>query len=250
MSRIPAHGPVVVTATISAVLGMCLLGGIAAQASAGTTGQSSTSPAVAKTAMTSTTVGNDDTVSPESSSSSLSSSFMTGTSEVGAPSDVAGTSQQASFGSNLDVGQSLDATANIGLAGLAAEGQMPVPPVAGTAGGSSTTGAVAVQPRTSITGTPRQIAQNLAAARGWNAAQWTCLEQLWQRESKFQTTIRNIRSGAYGIPQALPASRMASAGADWRTNPVTQIQWGLSYISTRYGTGCNAWAHWQHHGWY
>ena len=54
-----------------------------------------------------------------------------------------------------------------------------------------------------------------------------------------------LRSGAYGIPQALPASRMASAGADWRTNPATQIQWGLNYIAVRYGTPCNAWAHWK-----
>jgi len=251
MSRIPAHGAVVVATTISAVLALCLLGGIAAEASAGTTTPSSALPAVAKTAMTSSTFGaatdataTDDTVSIASAASSFNSSSM------------AGSPEQASFSSSFDVTQSLDATASVGLAGVAAEGQV-VPaaptPAASVDGSAAVSAAVAPQtpkPALTMTGTPRQIAQTVASARGWSAAQWSCLDQLWQRESKFQTTIRNPRSGAYGIPQALPASRMASAGADWRTNPVTQVQWGLSYISTRYGTGCNAWAHWQHFGWY
>ena len=83
-----------------------------------------------------------------------------------------------------------------------------------------------------------------------NQQQWVCLDQLWQQESKFQTNARNRRSGAFGIPQALPASRMASAGADWPTNPATQIKWGLSYVRVRYGTACNAWAHWKRDRWY
>ena len=93
-------------------------------------------------------------------------------------------------------------------------------------------------------GSPRQVAQTLAANAGWSGAQWTCLSSLWQRESLFRTTARNYRSGAYGIPQALPASKMATAGADWRTNPATQVRWGLHYIVGRYGSPCNAWAHW------
>jgi hypothetical protein len=60
----------------------------------------------------------------------------------------------------------------------------------------------------------------------------------------------NPSSGAYGIPQALPGGKMASAGGDWRTNPATQIRWGLSYIASTYGTPCGAWAHSQSHGWY
>jgi len=101
-----------------------------------------------------------------------------------------------------------------------------------------------------IAGTPRQMAYAVAVRAGLSAQQWSCLSQLWQQESKFQTTVRNSQSGAYGIPQALPASRMASAGADWPTNPVTQIRWGLSYISTRYGTACTAWSHWERDRWY
>ena len=101
-----------------------------------------------------------------------------------------------------------------------------------------------------ITGTPLQIAHTIATQAGLNQEQWVCLDSLWYQESKFQTTARNHRSGAFGIPQALPASRMASAGADWRTNPATQVKWGLSYIKVRYGTACNAWAHWKRNRWY
>jgi hypothetical protein len=239
MSRIPAHGAVVVTTTISAVLALCLLGGIAAEASAGTAAASPASSAVAKTATTVDTT-NDDTLSLASSASPLSSSFV-----PSAP-------DEASFTSSFDAAQSVDTTANVGLAGLAAEGQVSVPLTAPASAAAPAAVAVAVQTTkpAAVTGTPREIAHTLASSRGWSAAQWTCLDKLWQRESKFQPTIRNSRSGAYGIPQALPASRMASAGADWRTNPVTQVKWGLTYISTRYGTGCNAWAHWQRHGWY
>ena len=73
--------------------------------------------------------------------------------------------------------------------------------------------------------------------------------KLWNRESGWRTTAQNS-SGAYGIPQALPGSKMASAGADWRTNAATQIKWGLGYISGRYGTPCGAWGHSQSTGWY
>lgn len=87
-------------------------------------------------------------------------------------------------------------------------------------------------------------------SRGWTGSgQWGCLESLWQRESGWRATAANP-SGAYGIPQALPGSKMASAGADWRTNPETQIRWGLGYIADRYGTPCGAWSHSQSNGWY
>lgn len=101
-----------------------------------------------------------------------------------------------------------------------------------------------------VSGRPRDIAKALAATRGWTGNQWTCLDQLWNHESKYETTVRNVRSGAYGIPQALPASKMASAGADWRTNPVTQIVWGLDYINDRYDTPCGAWSYWLRHSSY
>ena len=83
----------------------------------------------------------------------------------------------------------------------------------------------------------------MVADRGWNDAQFGCLVKLWTKESNWRWNADNPTSSAYGIPQALPGSKMASAGADWRTNPVTQITWGLGYIAARYGTPCSAWAH-------
>ena len=70
-------------------------------------------------------------------------------------------------------------------------------------------------------------------------------QAMWMRESSWRVDARNPSSGAYGIPQAYPASRMAAAGPDWRTNPRTQIRWGLDYIKSRYGTPCAAWTFWQ-----
>jgi hypothetical protein len=97
-------------------------------------------------------------------------------------------------------------------------------------------------------GSPREIARAQLAARGWSD-QFGCLDRLWTRESGWRVTASNP-SGAYGIPQALPGSKMASAGSDWRTNPATQIRWGLGYIAASYGSPCNAWAHSQSHNWY
>jgi hypothetical protein len=94
------------------------------------------------------------------------------------------------------------------------------------------------------------IGRQLAAARGWTGSQFQCLYSLWNRESGWRVDAYNPSSGATGIPQALPGSKMASAGADWRTNPATQIRWGLGYISGRYGTPCAAWGHSLSFGWY
>ncbi|UWZ37598.1 lytic transglycosylase domain-containing protein [Dactylosporangium roseum] len=85
---------------------------------------------------------------------------------------------------------------------------------------------------------------------GFGLDQMPCLEKLWQKESGWNHTALNRGSGAYGIPQALPGSKMASAGADWKTNPETQIRWGLGYIKGRYKTPCAAWSHSQQNGWY
>ncbi|MFT4212313.1 MAG: hypothetical protein QM626_10635, partial [Microbacterium sp.] len=90
----------------------------------------------------------------------------------------------------------------------------------------------------------------MASRYGWGDDQYQCLVLLWTRESSWRADALNASSGAYGIPQALPADKMASAGADWRTNGNTQVDWGLSYISSRYGTPCTAWAHSQSTGWY
>jgi hypothetical protein len=99
-------------------------------------------------------------------------------------------------------------------------------------------------------GTAQAIAYDMVAARGWGDDQYSCLVALWSRESGWRVNAQNKSSGAYGIPQALPGSKMASAGADWATNPATQIAWGLSYIGGRYGTPCGAWAHSESVGWY
>lgn len=81
-------------------------------------------------------------------------------------------------------------------------------------------------------------------------AQYACIEALWARESGWRWNALNSSSGAYGIPQALPGSKMQRAGPDWATNPVTQVQWGLSYVIGRYGSSCDAWAFFRAHGWY
>ncbi|HEU0192632.1 MAG TPA: hypothetical protein VH912_21180 [Streptosporangiaceae bacterium] len=94
-------------------------------------------------------------------------------------------------------------------------------------------------------GNNRRLGQQLAAQHGWTGAQWQCLDQLWQHESGWNHRALNQSSGAYGITQALPPGKMAAFGADWRTNPVPQIRWGLSYIGQRYGSPCGAWAWWQ-----
>jgi hypothetical protein len=98
--------------------------------------------------------------------------------------------------------------------------------------------------------TSRQIAKRMLAHYGWGAGQFSCLDPLWTRESGWNVHARNPRSGAYGIPQALPGRKMASAGPGWRSDPATQIRWGLTYIKGRYGSPCGAWAHERARGWY
>lgn len=99
-------------------------------------------------------------------------------------------------------------------------------------------------------GTAQAIALEMVTARGWGGDEYSCLVALWNRESNWNVYAMNSSSGAYGIPQSLPGEKMASAGADWATNPATQITWGLGYIQSRYGTPCGAWAHSEEVGWY
>jgi resuscitation-promoting factor RpfB len=99
-------------------------------------------------------------------------------------------------------------------------------------------------------GTAQSIGYNMLSSFGWNpSSEFSCLDNIWTRESGWRWNAENA-SGAYGIPQALPGSKMASAGADWQTNPATQIKWGLGYIQGRYGSPCAAWGFWQNNGWY
>lgn len=102
-----------------------------------------------------------------------------------------------------------------------------------------------------FTGSPREIARQMAAQDySWGDQQFQCYDNIIMRESEWVTTATNPSSGAYGIPQALPASKLATAGSDWRTNPVTQIRWGLDYVKGRYGTPCAAWSFKSANGWY
>jgi resuscitation-promoting factor RpfB len=98
-------------------------------------------------------------------------------------------------------------------------------------------------------GTAQSIAFNLLPSYGFSSSQWSCLDALWNRESGWVYDAENA-SGAYGIPQALPGDKMASAGPDWETDPTTQIKWGLGYIQSTYGTPCDAWDHEEADGWY
>lgn len=98
---------------------------------------------------------------------------------------------------------------------------------------------------------PKPITDPKAYARSrLGSKQYQCLLLLWNKESGWNHLSMNKSSGAYGIPQALPGSKMASAGKDWRTNPITQVKWGLGYVNGRYGSACGAWRFWQSNHWY
>ena len=162
---------------------------------------------------------------------------------------------------DLQDGQTVgNAAANAGGAiGLVARAQAQAEAAAAQAARSAQT-AAAPQVRKATAQTPpasrdglrgpKAVAQQMVADRGWSSAQFTCLELLWTRESNWNYQATNPSSGAYGIPQALPASKMGTVASDWRTNPVTQIKWGLNYIASVYGTPCGAWGHSQATGWY
>ncbi|MBN9607367.1 MAG: hypothetical protein J0G30_12230 [Actinomycetales bacterium] len=111
---------------------------------------------------------------------------------------------------------------------------------------------IAVAPAAGVPdpGTAKAIGLQMVLDRGWSVSEYDCLAALWDRESHWNVYAYNGSSGAYGIPQALPGEKMASAGADWQTNPATQIAWGLGYISARYGTPCGAWEHSESENWY
>jgi hypothetical protein len=121
-----------------------------------------------------------------------------------------------------------------------------------TSSSSQTTGG------TGITTTPppsnptaaQSTAKAMLASFGFADSQWSCLYDLWERESTWNVYAENAASGAYGIPQSLPGDKMASAGSDWQTNPATQISWGLGYIKSVYGTPCGAWANETNYGYY
>jgi hypothetical protein len=98
-------------------------------------------------------------------------------------------------------------------------------------------------------GSAEQVAEAMLPSFGWSSSQFSCLYPLWEQESGWSVTAANP-DGAYGIPQALPGGRMASAGPGWQTDAATQIRWGLEYIQGTYGSPCGAWDHEEATGWY
>jgi hypothetical protein len=122
--------------------------------------------------------------------------------------------------------------------GYGAEAAPPPPPPPADENGAFAPPAVTPDP-----GSAKAIAQGMVSARGWGDEQFSCLVSLWNKESGWRVNAMNPSSGAYGIPQSYPGNKMASVGADWKTNPATQITWGLNYISARYGSPCGAWSH-------
>ncbi|WP_235928984.1 aggregation-promoting factor C-terminal-like domain-containing protein [Marisediminicola senii] len=135
----------------------------------------------------------------------------------------------------------------------------PAPSASSSSGSGSGSAAAPAAPRPAAPapaagvpdpGSAQAIAYEMVVARGWGDAEFSCLVSLWKKESGWNTFAENKSSGAYGIPQSLPGSKMATAGADWATNPATQITWGLGYITARYGTPCGAWNHSIAKNWY
>ena len=118
---------------------------------------------------------------------------------------------------------------------------------AGSGSGSSTSYPSGPANPTAAQATARDL---MASMYGWGDDQFGCLVDLWNKESGWNVYAQNSSSGAYGIPQALPGTKMATAGADWATNAATQIKWGLGYIAGRYGNPCGAWSHSASVGWY
>jgi len=237
MSRTPAREALIASGAVSVVISLCILGGIATGGPAAATGQTATSSSVLQPS--NNTAGNRALMSGSHRGVwfSLDADAETSTKTLAQQATLAGASQLAAAANAAGA----DAATTTNKQGSQQAAAAP----ANTLHQQSRSSALAA-----VSGQPREIAQTLAATHGWTGSQWTCLDKLWNHESQYETTVRNSRSGAYGIPQALPASKMATAGADWRTNPVTQIVWGLSYISARYGTPCGAWSYWLRHSSY
>lgn len=127
---------------------------------------------------------------------------------------------------------------------------VPEPEPAPVAAEKSTETFTAPQAAVPDPGSAKAYAYGAVQARGWGEDQYNCLVSLWQKESGWRVNAMNSSSGAYGIPQSLPGSKMGSAGSDWETNPGTQIEWGLGYIVDRYASPCGAWSKSQASGWY
>ncbi len=171
---------------------------------------------------------------------------------VGARSEVATTAQDLGAGltsGDTDNTAAITAATDRRVVSRSADRRREADPVKvsklSATSGPATTSSVEISD-----GDPRGIAKVLMGQFGFGADQFGCLDSLWTRESNWNPAAHNASSGAHGIPQALPGSKMASAGPNWSSDPATQIKWGLGYIQDRYGSPCGAWAHSESHGWY
>lgn len=115
---------------------------------------------------------------------------------------------------------------------------------------SSASGVAVTRTQDLSSADPRTLAKALLSQYGISSSEFGCLDNIWSQESGWNVHADNPSSSAYGIPQALPGSKMSSAGPDWADNPETQIRWGLGYIKSRYGSACAAWSFKQGAGWY
>ncbi|CCK30442.1 secreted protein [Streptomyces davaonensis JCM 4913] len=126
----------------------------------------------------------------------------------------------------------------------------PKKALAGTAVAVAATGAIFAAAPAQAATTGASSAQATAKKMIGDSAQYQCFSKIVEHESGWDVNATNASSGAYGLVQALPGSKMASAGSDWKTNPATQIEWGVDYMKDRYGSACGAWNFWQANGWY
>lgn len=143
----------------------------------------------------------------------------------------------------------VSATAALQDALTAAQEKKAADDAAAAAAAEAEAAAAALASANTVDGAKATAQQLMASQYGWGGDQFSCLDSLWTKESGWNYQAYNP-SGATGIPQALPGSKMASAGSDWQTSAATQIAWGLGYISSVYGTPCSAWGHSQAMNWY
>ncbi|KQO93802.1 coiled-coil domain-containing protein [Leifsonia sp. Leaf264] len=162
------------------------------------------------------------------------------------------TSTAADVEKRYNEGEAARRAAEAAAAAAAAEAAAAAAAAEAAAGGDGGGGATPIYTGDvdSDPGAAQSYAAGAIGAYGWGGDQFGCLQSLWNKESGWRANAYNASSGAYGIPQSLPGEKMASAGVDWRTNAATQINWGLSYISQRYGSPCSAWAHSVATDWY
>ncbi len=143
-----------------------------------------------------------------------------------------------------------DATIALQTAFTAAQEQKAAEEAARVAAEQAAAAAAALASANTVDGAKATAQQMMADRYGWGGDQFSCLSSLWSKESGWNYQAYNAGSGATGIPQALPGSKMAAAGSDWQTNAATQIAWGLKYIADAYGSPCSAWGHSQATNWY